>query len=332
MGIAPDKVARFNMSNTPHVSIVVIVKNGMPFIQEAIESLTKQDWRDFEVIVQNAASTDGTTEYLESVKEPDLRIDSRPDSGQSQAYNRGFARCRGRIIGTVDADNWLESNAISTAIRIFEERPDATAVYGSFNIVNESGKFVEVRNPPPFSRMSLIENTLVPPFGASFFNRDICGDALLSDENVKHCQDFGIWLRLSDKTILQIDDVLCSVRSSPKSQTCNIELYDKFCFHKCNMLDDYLRSIGNETLRQSLRRKGRAGIYCWAAESALILSGEGEYYRKFRDHAAHEDPGNLRLLSIECELNRSSPGRALNAERVFSNASTSPAVAALKTL
>jgi glycosyltransferase involved in cell wall biosynthesis len=288
--------------STPPVSMVVIVKNGMPFIRQAIESLAKQDWSEFEVVVQDAASTDGTTEYLQSVKGLDLRIDSRPDKGQAHAYNRGFERCRGKIIGTVDADNWLEPRAISTALRTFETRPDAAAVYGSFNAVDEGGNFVEVFNFPPFDRMSLITNTLVPPFGASFFNREACGNALFSDESIKHCQDFGIWLRLSDKTILQIDDVLCSVRSSPKSETCNIQFYDRFCFHKCNILDDYLTGIGSERLRKNLRRIGRAGIYCWAAESALILAGEGDDYRRFRNLVAHEDQGNVRLLSIEHKL------------------------------
>lgn len=292
------------MLQAPRVSIVVIVKNGMPYIRTAIESLTLQDCSDFEVIVQDAASTDGTTEYLQSVTGLDLRLDARPDNGQSQAYNRGFARCRGDIIGTVDADNWLEPTAISTAVRTFEKRPDAAAVYGSFNVVDESGKFVEVYRFPPFDRMSLIQNTLVPPFGASFFNRAVCGDALFSDETVKHCQDFGIWLRLSDNTILQIDDILCSVRSSPKSETCNIEFYDKFCLHKCNILDDYLAGFANAPLREGLRRMGRAGIYCWAAESALILAGEGDDYRRFRDVAAREDPGNVRLLSIERKLHQ----------------------------
>jgi glycosyltransferase involved in cell wall biosynthesis len=292
------------MSQAPRVSIVVIVKNGMPYIRTAIESLTMQNCGDFEVVVQDAASTDGTTEYLQSVKGLDLSLDPRPDNGQSQAYNRGFARCRGDIIGTVDADNWLEPNAISTAVKIFEGRSDAAALYGSFNVVDTLGKFVEVYRFPPFDRMNLIQNVLVPPFGASFFNRTICGDALFSNEEVKHCQDFGIWLRLSDKTILQIDDILCSVRSSPKSETCNIEFYDKFCLHKCNMLDDYLAELANAPLRESLRRMGRAGIYCWAAESALILSGEGDDYRRFRGLAAREDPGNFRLLSMERRLRK----------------------------
>ena len=111
-------------------------------------------------------------------------------------------------------------------------------------------------------------------------------------------------MRLSDKTIMQIDDILCSVRSRPKSETCNIEFYDKFCFHKWNILDEYLAGFANAPLRKSLRRMGRAGIYCWAAESALIVAGEGGDYRKFGDLAAREDPGNFRLLSIERKLRK----------------------------
>jgi glycosyltransferase involved in cell wall biosynthesis len=297
------------MSSTPAVSIVVIVRNGMPYIQEAMASLTKQDCMDFEVIVQDAASTDGTTEYLNSIRGLDIHIDSRPDRGQAHGYNRGFAKCRGSIIGTVDADNWLEPTAVSTAIRIFENEPTADAFYGSFNIVDENGKFVEVRKFPPFGRMAIIENTLVPPFGASFFNKAACAQALVSDERIKYCQDFGFWLRLSDRKILRVDDVICSVRSSPQSGTCHIELYDQYCLQKLTMLDAYLEGVGSVPLRAALRRMGRAGIYRWAAESALVLSGEGDYYRLFRDLAEEEDRGNPRITAIDIGL-RTGHGRA----------------------
>ena len=297
------------MPNTPAVSIVVIVRNGMPYIREAMESLTKQDCMDFEVIVQDAASTDGTTEYLNTVRGLDLHIDSRPDRGQAHGYNRGFGKARGRILGTVDADNWLEPTAISTAIRVFKENPSADAFYGSFNTVDEDGKFVEVRRFPRFDRMAIIQNTLVPPFGAAFFIKETCAAALVSDENIKHCQDFGFWLRLSDKRILQVDDVTTSVRSSPKSESCNIEFFDKFAFNKLNILDAYLEgSIGYRPLRERLRRMGRSGIYCWCAESALILSGEGDYYRKYRDLALQEEPGNPRITAIDIRL-RTGHGR-----------------------
>lgn len=69
------------MSQAPRVSIVVIVKNGMPYIRTAIESLTMQNCRDFEVVVQDAASTDGTTEYLQSVKGLDLVWTRGPTTG-----------------------------------------------------------------------------------------------------------------------------------------------------------------------------------------------------------------------------------------------------------
>ena len=87
------------MPSTPAVSIVVIVRNGMPYIREAMESLTRQDCMDFEVIVQDAASTDGTTEYLNTICGLDIHIDSRPDRGQAHAYNRGFGKARGEDSG-----------------------------------------------------------------------------------------------------------------------------------------------------------------------------------------------------------------------------------------
>ena len=70
------------------------------------------------------------------------------------------------------------------------------------------------------------------------------------------------------------------------------------------MIDEYLKGIGSEALRKTVRRLARGGIYCWGAESALILSGEGDYYRRFRDQAEAEDPGNARLLGIEWNVRK----------------------------
>ena len=75
------------------------------------------------------------------------------------------------------------------------------------------------------------------------------------------------------------------------------------------MLESYLDGIAFQPLRDRLRRMGRAGIYCWCAESALILSGEGDYYRKYRDLALQEEPGNPRITAIDIRL-RTGHGRA----------------------
>jgi glycosyltransferase involved in cell wall biosynthesis len=95
------------------LSIVMFVKNGMPFVQDAVASLEVQTCGDYELVIQDAASTDGTTEFLLDLPLPRVRMVSESDAGLGDAYNRASFRCAGEIVSTLDADNLLLPNARS---------------------------------------------------------------------------------------------------------------------------------------------------------------------------------------------------------------------------
>src|SRR5436190_13191806 len=83
----------------PLISVALPVKNGMPHLVHAIESLTRQTYQKFELIVQDSASTDGSVEYIRSVKElPAVEIVSEPDQGVVEGFNRAYMRCRGDFV------------------------------------------------------------------------------------------------------------------------------------------------------------------------------------------------------------------------------------------
>ena len=88
----------------------------MPYIREAMASLARQTYRRFEVIVQDAASRDGTREFIESFPIERLDVVSEPDSGIGDAFNRAFARCQGALVTSLDADNTLEPDALRTVV------------------------------------------------------------------------------------------------------------------------------------------------------------------------------------------------------------------------
>ena len=123
----------------PRVSLVLTVKNGMPYLPEAIDSLRAQRHRDFELIVQDGGSTDGTLPYLRGISDFPISIVSEPDSGIGEARSRAYARCRTDLVGSIDADNLLGPDALSTAVAIFRQHPEAAAVYGAVEMINPDG-------------------------------------------------------------------------------------------------------------------------------------------------------------------------------------------------
>ena len=287
------------MTSTPPISLILCVKNGMPFLPQAIESVMAQTYRHFELIVQDGGSTDGTLEFLEGQGGiPGIQISTQPDSGIGQAYNRAVHRCSGEFIGSIDADNLLEKDALEIVIDSFEELEGFAALYGGCRMLEDGGQFVTNFMPSEFDIVNLLQCVLVPPFATSFFSRKVCGEELRFDESLSTCADFDLWLRLGHLPIARLPVILGSTRISRKSMTCDPESYDQFCGDKIRALERYLAQNEGNLAIDSLRIHAISGIYAWAAESIYNLEGESERFRQYYERVAAVDPLSERLRTL----------------------------------
>ena len=112
----------------PLVSIMSFCKDRAPTIRRSIESVLSQSYRNFELVVQDGASTDGTLEILKSYDDPRIKIVSQKDSGVAEAFWRALNRCQGDIIGTCLSDEELMPGAIEKAVEFFRENRDVGAM------------------------------------------------------------------------------------------------------------------------------------------------------------------------------------------------------------
>src|ERR1700676_107501 len=157
----------------PLVSIILCVRNGLPHVRDAVESVRSLTYPHYELIVQDGASTDGTLEYLRSVDGlPAMAIVSEPDTGIGQGFNLALRRSNGDIVGSVDADNVLRHDALDIVVRRFGEHPDAAVIYGACDMIDADRKFLHSWTPPEFDLLGLMEGAVVPPFATSFFSRE----------------------------------------------------------------------------------------------------------------------------------------------------------------
>ena len=175
----------------------MFTKNGMPYVVEAVASLEAQSFADYELVVQDAASTDGTTEFLRGLRLPNVRMASEPDAGLGDAYNRAFPRCTGEIVGTLDADNLLLPEALETVDAMFRKHRRALAIYGAVRMIDSAGEQVGSFVPAEFDQRALMRCELVPPMSTTFFDRRRCGSDLRGDASLTAGQDFELLLRLS---------------------------------------------------------------------------------------------------------------------------------------
>ncbi|MBR6033919.1 MAG: glycosyltransferase family 2 protein [Clostridia bacterium] len=100
------------------VSIVIPVYNGEKYLKQCIESLVNQTYQNIEIILVNDGSKDNTQKIIQEYAEKDNRIIaiSQENQGQLKTRKNGIARATGEYLTFVDADDWVDTNMIKTAI------------------------------------------------------------------------------------------------------------------------------------------------------------------------------------------------------------------------
>lgn len=100
---------------TPQISIIIPVYNSAQTIERCIDSILKQDFTDFEVLLVNDGSADNSLEVMRLQAERDSRIVAidKPHSGVSETRNLAFDKARGEFVCFIDADDTVEPNYLS---------------------------------------------------------------------------------------------------------------------------------------------------------------------------------------------------------------------------
>jgi glycosyltransferase involved in cell wall biosynthesis len=117
------------------ISIITPCLNRTDFIREAVESVLAQNYPNFEHIVMDGGSTDGTLDILRSY--PHLRVVSEPDKGMYDGINKGLRLAHGEIIGLLNTDDLYANGCFDAVVAAFDEHPKALAVVGGITIFAE---------------------------------------------------------------------------------------------------------------------------------------------------------------------------------------------------
>ena len=125
------------MPAAPKISVVTPCFNSAVTLRETIESVRRQDFQDWEHIVVDGGSNDGTLEILRSY--PHLKWLSEKDEGHYDAMNKGIARAAGGFIVILNADDCFRPGAFSKVAAAFEQHPDWDGLFADVIFVNAQG-------------------------------------------------------------------------------------------------------------------------------------------------------------------------------------------------
>ena len=117
-------------TTTPRISVLMPVYNAQRYLREAVQSVLRQTFTDFELICINDGSSDGSLDILESMQVYDarLRVISRPNTGICGALNDGLDAARAPYIARMDADDLCDPHRFACQVAYLDEHPDCVAV------------------------------------------------------------------------------------------------------------------------------------------------------------------------------------------------------------
>jgi len=158
---------------SPLISVVMPVYNALPFLDDSINSILTQTFSNFEFVIFDDASTDGSLERLREWAARDSRIrlhEGKQQLGLSGSSNAVVARARASIVARMDADDVSHPDRLKRQLAIIENGRDA-AVVGTLCIgIDADGR--EVR---PRDRWRLVRRSVYIPFphGSAMFRREV---------------------------------------------------------------------------------------------------------------------------------------------------------------
>ena len=122
------------MPSPPKISVVTPTFNGIVTLRETIESVLAQDYQNWEHIVIDGGSTDGTVDLLRSYGH--LQWVSEKDQGHYHAMNKGIERASGDVVAILNADDCYREGALSKVAAAFEKNPGWDALFGDIVYVD----------------------------------------------------------------------------------------------------------------------------------------------------------------------------------------------------
>jgi len=172
----------------PLVSVITIVYNGENYIEQTINSVLNQSYKNLEYIIIDGGSKDNT---LSIIKKYENRITywvSEKDSGISDAFNKGIARATGEIVGIINADDWYEPDTVNLVVNVIEHYDVA---YGYVQYWSHSKKsFIQKSTVEHLERqVSVIHPTV-------FVKKECYQRFGVFNTNYKCAMDYDLLLRL----------------------------------------------------------------------------------------------------------------------------------------
>ena len=141
-------MAAVSSSTFPLVSVIMSVKNGLPYLPETINSVLQQSYPHWEMIIVDDGSTDNTWEVLQQYKDPRITAIKQENTGVATAKNRAVAQSQGKYLAILDGDDLWLPRKLEQQVDFLENNPGYVAVGGYSDMIDYDGTYLYTEKKP----------------------------------------------------------------------------------------------------------------------------------------------------------------------------------------
>jgi glycosyltransferase involved in cell wall biosynthesis len=191
------------MSDRPLVSVVIPARDRRDVLPRALRSLQAQRFGDWEAVVVDDGSADGTAEAARTFADVRVRvIRHEAGRGPAAARNTGIRATGGRIVAFLDSDDEWRPEKLQRQVEAFASAPAEVGVVYTGTLRHFGGKTYEIPAPSAGKRegdvfAAVLRGTYLVPTPAAAVRREVFESAGLFDESLPALEEWDLWIRLS---------------------------------------------------------------------------------------------------------------------------------------
>lgn len=210
------------MDHAPKVSVLMAVRNGMPYLPRTIESILAQELADFELLVVDDGSTDGTGECVGGLRDQRIQYHRVGRVGFCEALNYGLHRARTPLVARIDADDLAYPARLARQYEYLNAHPRCVVVGCQTDEIDPEDRVVGKRTFP----LSDAAIRWQMAFGCPLLHPSVMyrRDEVIAVGGYKPgtwpAEDYDLWVRLSERgTMANLPETLMRYRLRPESVT-----------------------------------------------------------------------------------------------------------------
>ena len=185
------------LSSLPKVSIVTPSFNQARFLEASIRSVLEQDYPNIEYIVVDGGSKDESVEIIKRYQDRLAWWVSEKDRGHADALNKGFSHATGEILAWLNSDDIYFPEAVSQAVGVLLQHPEAGMVYGDAELIDDAGTTVGQFSAKQTSYRQMLRGSVHIPQATTFFRAGLWRQVGPLDLSLFFSFDYDLWVRLA---------------------------------------------------------------------------------------------------------------------------------------